>query len=83
MFYCMICYRGDCSAVQLVLCDYEWGKLEQNKQNGVYLKNRGHLRLPDCSKLPLHSTNPESCTKVDLFDIKEDLITSKLSDGMF
>ncbi|XP_030754042.1 tyrosine-protein kinase transmembrane receptor Ror2 [Sitophilus oryzae] len=72
-----LCYE-DCIALKLLFCYKEWAVLEDKKANGVYVKSRGHFRLPDCSVLPKYREAPKSasvCSYAGLTDMKTSEVT--------
>lgn len=72
-----LCYE-DCIAVKHLFCYKEWAVMEDKKTNGIYLKSRGHFRLPDCNILPKYreaSSTPAVCSYAGLTDLVESEIT--------
>ncbi|KAJ8918921.1 hypothetical protein NQ315_016823 [Exocentrus adspersus] len=69
-----LCYE-DCVAVKELFCYKEWALLEDKKAQGVFIKSRGHFRLPDCGILPVFSNRTAGCSYAGLIDMKEDEIT--------
>lgn len=55
--------------------------IEQNKQRGKYLKNRGHFRLPECEELPRHNKSAKvpTCSYVGLTEINQAEVSCKFS----
>jgi len=83
--------REDCIAVRNLLCVNDWALIEENNQQHIFLKSRGHFRLPNCSDLPLvnktaaptNVTSPfqppgTTCSHAKLTEMRMDLVTSKL-----
>ena len=60
-----------------MFCNGQWSFIEENKRKGHFLRNREHFRLPNCSSLESRHDESEVCTKVDLFMITEEKLTSK------
>ncbi|XP_014662192.1 PREDICTED: muscle, skeletal receptor tyrosine protein kinase-like [Priapulus caudatus] len=53
--------KEECLLVRDTLCRIEWQTVVNNKNNGMFLRNRGDFRMPDCETLPrMHSG---MCTK--------------------
>ncbi|XP_055381785.1 tyrosine-protein kinase transmembrane receptor Ror2 [Condylostylus longicornis] len=71
-----LCYE-DCVATHLQFCYNDWVLIEEKKGRGIYIKSRGHFRLPNCEELPkfnLSSGRP-SCSHVGLTIIPQDEVT--------
>ena len=68
--------REDCMAVRDLFCYNEWAMVEENIRKGIFFKNRGHFRLPDCESLPSHGnlTDPV-CSHAGLTSIRFDEVT--------
>ncbi|KAJ8951513.1 hypothetical protein NQ318_000209 [Aromia moschata] len=60
---------------ECLFCYKEWALLEDKKAQGVYIKSRGHFRLPDCSILPKYTNSSAVCSYAGLTDMKDDEIT--------
>ncbi|CAH2018064.1 unnamed protein product [Acanthoscelides obtectus] len=69
-----LCYE-DCVAVNKLFCYKEWAEVEDKKERGVFIKSRGHFRLPDCSILPKYSNKTALCSYAALTEMQEDEIT--------
>ncbi|KAJ8967125.1 hypothetical protein NQ314_003077 [Rhamnusium bicolor] len=69
-----LCYE-DCVAVKELFCYKEWALLEDKKAQGVFIKSRGHFRLPDCSILPKYTNKSTACAYAGLIEMREDEIT--------
>lgn len=72
-----LCYE-DCAAVHH-FCFNNWIIIEDQKQKGIYIRSRGHFSLPDCQSLPRIVKGKVTCSEAHLTDIKEELVTCKLS----
>ena len=71
------CYREDCIAVRESFCYNEWAMIEDNKQRGIHLTNRGHFRLPYCEKLPSVHEKPWACSHAHITDFRHEEVTSE------
>ncbi|XP_043284143.1 tyrosine-protein kinase transmembrane receptor Ror2 isoform X2 [Venturia canescens] len=69
-----LCYE-DCMAVRHEFCFNDWALIEDNKQRGIYIRSRGHFRLPDCDELPQVNEENMTCSHIHLTDVNETLIT--------
>ncbi|KAK0161569.1 hypothetical protein PV327_010028 [Microctonus hyperodae] len=69
-----LCYE-DCMAVRHEFCFNDWALIEDNKQRDIYIRSRGHFRLPDCDLLPKLENGPGACSHIHLTDMNQDLIT--------
>lgn len=60
-------------------CYNDWVLLEEKRERGIYLKTRGHFRLPDCKRLPRYNNSAETptCSYVGLTEMNDDETTSK------
>ncbi|XP_003739426.2 tyrosine-protein kinase transmembrane receptor Ror2 [Galendromus occidentalis] len=73
--------REDCVAVRESFCYNEWAMIEDNKQRGIHLTNRGHFRLPYCEKLPSVHENPNGCSHAHITDFRHDEVTTTCVRG--
>ena len=72
-----ICYE-DCMAVRNHYCFKDWALIEDNKKRkNIFVKSRGHFRLPQCEHLPKHDNSTKTCTKSSVPLMRWDLATSK------
>lgn len=71
--------REDCRAVRDLFCHREWTDQLTNKAKSVFLKTRGHFRLPNCPALPRRADT--ICSSADLFDLQPDLVTTSCYRG--
>ncbi|XP_060525532.1 tyrosine-protein kinase transmembrane receptor Ror2 [Cylas formicarius] len=71
-----LCYQ-DCIAVKELFCYKEWAVIEDKKANGIYIKSRGHFRLPDCDVLPKYKEEAKGsvCSYAGLTEMKQSEIT--------
>jgi len=67
--------QEDCIALEQHFCYSEWSKIMREKERGIFLRSRGHFRLPDCSSLPRMGTTNTTCTKTGVTDMRWDLAT--------
>jgi receptor tyrosine kinase len=72
-----LCYE-DCMAVRLQFCFNDWALIEDNKVREIYIRSRGHFRLPECEKLPKISKEKVTCSHVSSTVMNENLVTCKL-----
>ncbi|ENN71741.1 hypothetical protein YQE_11587, partial [Dendroctonus ponderosae] len=78
-----LCYE-DCIAVKHLFCYKEWAVLEDKKTNGIFIKSRGHFRLPDCNILPKYREAPKTasvCTYAGLTEMKDTEVTHDCIKG--
>lgn len=75
-----LCHQ-DCVAVQKLFCYKEWGLIEDKKLQGIYIKSRGHFRLPDCSILPKYNRDEPECAYAGLTDMKLDEVSHDCVKG--
>ena len=71
-----LCYE-DCIALQLQFCSIDWAVIEDNKVNNIYIRSRGHFRLPECERLPKFSDEKATCSHSSLTVVNPDLVTRK------
>lgn len=71
-----LCYE-DCMAIKLQFCFNDWALIEDNKLRQIYIRSRGHFRLPECEKLPKYSED-KACSLVSLTAVNPKLVTCKL-----
>lgn len=69
-----LCYE-DCQAIRHEFCFNDWALIEDNKQRQIYIRSRGHFRLPDCDLLPKLNPGFVTCSHVHLTDINNDDVT--------
>lgn len=70
--------REDCIAVRNLFCFNDWAWIEDNKNKNIFLKSRGHFRLPICEDLPSYKTAVElPCSHTRLTIMKPDQVTRK------
>lgn len=74
-----LCYE-DCIAAEKLYCYNDWVLIEQNKERGKYLKNRGHFRLPECEELPRYNRSSKipTCSYVGLTEMNQAEISCKI-----
>ena len=72
-----LCHE-DCMALRNHYCFKDWALIEDNKRRNVFIKSRGHFRLPKCEDLPKHSNTTKTCTKSSITTMRWDLATSKI-----
>lgn len=73
-----LCYE-DCTAIHLQYCYNDWVLIEEKKERNIFIKSRGHFRLPNCSILPKYNSTSKrpNCSYVGLTELKEDEISCK------
>ncbi|XP_011299094.1 tyrosine-protein kinase transmembrane receptor Ror2 [Fopius arisanus] len=69
-----LCYE-DCQAIRHEFCFNDWALIEDNKQRDIYIRSRGHFRLPDCDVLPKLKKGVTTCSHIHLTDMNQDLVT--------
>lgn len=69
-----LCYQ-DCIAVKELFCYKDWALIEDKKDQGIFVKSRGHFRLPDCSILPKYNKNSVECSYAGLTELKLNEVT--------
>ncbi|GAB0095531.1 Tyrosine-protein kinase receptor [Sergentomyia squamirostris] len=71
-----LCYE-DCVATHLQFCYNDWVLIEEKKLKKIYLKSRGHFRLPVCEELPRfdRESKPPTCSYVGLTEMNPIEIT--------
>ncbi|KAL7294377.1 tyrosine-protein kinase transmembrane receptor Ror2 [Trichogramma pretiosum] len=69
-----LCYE-DCLAVQLQFCFNDWALIEDNKGRNIFIRSRGHFRLPECEKLPKFTRQNMTCSHASLTMMNTDLVT--------
>ncbi|XP_056635253.1 tyrosine-protein kinase transmembrane receptor Ror2 [Diorhabda carinulata] len=69
-----LCHQ-DCIAVKELFCYKDWALIEDRKDQGIFVKSRGHFRLPDCSILPKYNKNSVECSYAGLTELKLDEVT--------
>ncbi|XP_066298162.1 muscle, skeletal receptor tyrosine protein kinase-like isoform X3 [Branchiostoma lanceolatum] len=67
--------REQCLAVRNILCFQEWALLNEKKRSGIYLRSRGHFRLPVCEELPSFINGTRSCSNASVFEMKSEMVT--------
>ncbi|XP_078657897.1 muscle, skeletal receptor tyrosine protein kinase-like isoform X3 [Branchiostoma floridae x Branchiostoma belcheri] len=67
--------REQCLAVQNILCFQEWSLLMDKKRSGIYLRSRGHFRLPVCADLPSVFNGTRACSNASVFEMKSEMVT--------
>lgn len=74
-----LCYE-DCVATHHQYCYNDWVLIEEKKERGIFLKSRGHFRLPNCTELPKYNRTSKrpNCSYVGLTELNEDEVTCKL-----
>lgn len=72
-----LCHE-DCVATHQQFCYNDWILLEEKRARGIFLKTRGHFRLPNCKLLPHYngSARPSTCSYVGLTEMDPDETTS-------
>ncbi|XP_075168467.1 neurospecific receptor kinase [Haematobia irritans] len=77
-----LCYE-DCMATHLQYCYNDWVLIEEKKERHMYIKSRGHFRLPNCSNLPKYNSTAEkpTCSYVGLTEIDENEATYDCRNG--
>ncbi|KNC21827.1 Tyrosine-protein kinase transmembrane receptor Ror2 [Lucilia cuprina] len=77
-----LCYE-DCTAIHLQYCYNDWVLIEEKKERNIYIKSRGHFRLPNCSILPKYNSTLKrpNCSYVGLTEIKEDEVSYDCRNG--
>lgn len=58
--------REPCLAVKSLFCFRQWAEIEEKKQNGIFFKSRGHLRLPKCENLTSLWEEDAQCTLAEV-----------------
>ncbi|XP_028148238.1 tyrosine-protein kinase transmembrane receptor Ror2 [Diabrotica virgifera virgifera] len=69
-----LCYE-DCVAVKQLFCYKDWALIEDKKEQGIFVKSRGHFRLPDCAGFPKFNKDMVECSYAGLTELKLDEIT--------
>ena len=72
-----LCYE-DCMAIKHQFCFNDWALIEDNKGREIYLRSRGHFRLPECEKLPKISKEKMTCSHVSFTIMDENEVTCEL-----
>ncbi|XP_078574088.1 muscle, skeletal receptor tyrosine protein kinase-like isoform X6 [Branchiostoma floridae x Branchiostoma japonicum] len=67
--------REQCLAVRNILCFQEWALLMEKKRSGIYLRSRGHFRLPVCEDLPSVFNGTRTCSNASVFEMKSEMVT--------
>lgn len=67
--------RESCLAVKDLFCFDEWLLVQNNRNEGVFFRTRGHFRLPVCEDLPSQHNHSAVCTDAKLFDVKPNQFT--------
>ena len=62
-------------------CFKDWALIEDNKRRNIYVKSRGHFRLPRCESLPKYSNSSKTCTKSSITTMRWDLATTNCVKG--
>ncbi|XP_054736478.1 tyrosine-protein kinase transmembrane receptor Ror2 [Anastrepha obliqua] len=77
-----LCYE-DCTATHLQFCYNDWVLIEEKKERNIFLKSRGHFRLPNCGVLPRYNATAKkpNCSYIGLTEIKEDEISYDCRNG--
>lgn len=75
-----LCYE-DCIAVKELFCLKEWALIEDRKAQGIHVKSRGHLRLPNCTNFPTYSKDKILCSYAGLTAMREEEITHDCVKG--
>ncbi|XP_059091496.1 tyrosine-protein kinase transmembrane receptor Ror2-like isoform X1 [Tigriopus californicus] len=73
--------QEDCIAIRNHYCFNDWTMIEDNKKRKVFIKSRGHFRLPECEKLPKHNNSTKTCTKSSITNMRWDLTSSTCVKG--
>lgn len=76
-----LCYE-DCTATHLQFCYNDWVLIEEKKERNMYVKSRGHFRLPNCAVLPRHNATAKkpNCSYIGLTELKEAEISCKYNE---
>ncbi len=69
--------QEDCLALRNHYCFNEWALIKDNKRRGIYVKSRGHFRLPQCERLPKYDNSTKVCTKTSVTEMVWDMATSE------
>ncbi|KAM7344842.1 neurospecific receptor kinase isoform 2-T3 [Cochliomyia hominivorax] len=77
-----LCYE-DCSAIHLQYCYNDWVLIEEKKERNIFIKSRGHFRLPNCSILPKYNSTAKKpiCSYVGLTEINEEEVSYDCRNG--
>ncbi|XP_030373341.1 tyrosine-protein kinase transmembrane receptor Ror2 [Scaptodrosophila lebanonensis] len=77
-----LCYE-DCTATHLQFCYNDWVLIEEKKERNMYIKSRGHFRLPNCSALPYYNATLKrpNCSYIGLTELKEEEISYDCRNG--
>lgn len=75
-----LCYE-DCIATHLQFCYNDWVLIEEKKERNMFIKSRGHFRLPNCNALPKYNATAKkpNCSYIGLTEIDEEQVTCKFS----
>ncbi|XP_022205112.1 tyrosine-protein kinase transmembrane receptor Ror2 [Nilaparvata lugens] len=69
-----LCY-DDCAAVRDSICYNDWARIESNKEQGIFIRSRGHFTLPNCSALPRLSPDKKVCSHARITETKKNEVT--------
>ncbi|XP_002062974.3 tyrosine-protein kinase transmembrane receptor Ror2 [Drosophila willistoni] len=78
-----LCFE-DCQATHLQFCYNDWVLIEEKKERHIYLKSRGHFRLPNCSALPHYNASSmkrPNCSYIGLTEIRESEVSYDCRNG--
>jgi len=75
-----LCFE-DCQATHLQFCYNDWVLIEEKKERNMFIKSRGHFRLPNCSSLPHYNASMRrpNCSYIGLTELKESEVSCKSS----
>lgn len=68
-------------ATHLQYCYNDWVLIEEKKERNMFLKSRGHFRLPNCLVLPKYNSSARrpTCSYVGLTELDETDVTCMLN----
>lgn len=72
-----LCYE-DCMVVRQQFCYNEWALIEDDKGRDIFIRSRGHFRLPECEMLPKFSHDKPTCSHAALTVMDQSQITCEL-----
>ncbi|XP_037953857.1 tyrosine-protein kinase transmembrane receptor Ror2 [Teleopsis dalmanni] len=77
-----LCYE-DCTATHLQYCYNDWVLIEEKKERNIFIKSRGHFRLPNCAVLPKHNATARkpNCSYIGLTEIKDNEVSYDCRNG--
>ncbi|KAH8279127.1 hypothetical protein KR026_002055 [Drosophila bipectinata] len=77
-----LCFE-DCQATHLQFCYNDWVLIEEKKERNMFIKSRGHFRLPNCSSLPHYNASMRrpNCSYIGLTELKQSEVSYDCRNG--